>query len=425
MIMSLKIILINPNKMKKPPVIPIGLEYLITALEKNGYEVDLLDLCFAPSPIEELEKKLDDNQYDIAGFTIRNIDSCIYFNNEFYLHKIKELIQCVKKYKVDVVLGGAGFSAAPNEVLEYLKADYGIIGPGEIIFPRFLEMWKSKKLTKQIYDGWKFGPNIELIHLRGDNIDYSRYFSENGVVGFETHVGCQNQCPYCIEAKKRVKLKNIPNIIEEIKYIVDKGYAHFHLCDSEFNDDLNFSIEFCKALIDSKIPLKWALYMKPTPYSEDLFRLLSKSNAYLITLTVDSDERIQTLNKYTYDDLIKIIEYCNKYDIRLAIDLLTGYPNEPLESTKKVIDFFKTHRPTKVGVSFYYRLLNNTPLTNLIRKDNHLQKKLTMPYEKEDDFLKPNFYSQYTQEKIVELIGDDDLFSIAGITPGVNYEKVL
>ena len=261
-----------------------------------------------------------------------------------------------------------------------------------------------------------------IIHRRGNDINYSQYVSNNGIIGFRTQSGCKNHCPYCIEADKKILLGNIPNIIEELKYIVDQGYNHFHLCDSEFNNDLHHCINFCKALKRNNISLKWTLYMKPTPFNDKLIKLLSETNAYLITLTVDSDRKIQELNNYSYSDLSRFIKLCDKFNIELAIDLLTGYPNEPFDSTKRVINFFKNHRPTRVSINYYYRLAKYTPLTRLIMKETSLQENLTRKLVENEDFLKPVFYSHYTQEIIEELIEDDDIFSIAGISSGVNYQ---
>ena len=162
--------------------------------------------------------------------------------------------------------------------------------------------------------------------------------------------------------------------------------------------------------------------MKPSPCDEELFRLLSKSNANLITLSVDSDENIQSQNNYSYDDLEKIVNYCRKYDIELVIDLLTGYPYESIESTKKAIKFFKKNRPKSVGVSFCYRLFKNTRLAKSIENDQPLQKQLTRGYTQNEDYLIPIFYSQYKKEDIEKLFQDDKLFQIAGLIPGVNYQ---
>ncbi|MFX1377147.1 MAG: B12-binding domain-containing radical SAM protein [Promethearchaeota archaeon] len=422
--MGLNILLVNPNRFQNPPVIPIGLEYLVTALEKHNHKVEILDLCFSDTPEKDLNKILNERSFDLVGFTIRNIDSAIHFNNKFFLTDFKPLVQCVKELNIPIVLGGSGFSAMPNEILDYLKADYGIIGPGEIIFPKFLELWQSKNTTQKIFDGWETGVDNKLFHLRGNKVDYPRYLKEEGIVGFETHTGCYNHCPYCIEANTRVHFRDISKIIRELTHLVSQGYNHFHTCDTEFNTNLKFSLDFCLALIKRNLDLKWALYMKPTPYNERFFELLHKSKAYLITLSVDSDERIQKSNNYTFDDLIQINNYCQKYDIKLAIDVLTGYPNETLKSVKKIIDFFKINRPFTVGINSYYRVYNHTPLATLIMGSPSLQKNLIKPYSNGENFLEPNFYNQLAQDTLEEIIADDDLFKIAGITPGVNYQQI-
>jgi len=420
--MGLRILLINPNTMKSPPVIPIGLEYLATALEQNDHIVDILDLCFVSSPIEELEKLFDKDTYDIVGFTIRNIDTCHYFNNEFYLPEFKKLIDFIKKQDIPIILGGAGFSAMPNEILEYLQADFGIIGPGDIILPKFLDLWQKDKITTKIFDGWRDGIDNTLVHKRGDKINYQQYISNEGIVGFSTHVGCLNQCPYCVEANTKVSFKKIDNIISELELLINQGYTHFHLCDSEFNSNLNFSIDFCDAIVNKSLPFKWTLYMQPTPYNEKLFYLLNKSNAYLITLIVDSDKIIQALNNYSYEDLANFIDFCNNYNIDLAIDLLTGYPCETIESTKEMIEFFKENRPKTVGINYYYRIYKHTVLEKTVINNAALQQNLSRVYSEEDNFLKPIFFSQYEQKDIEDLITGDELFHIAGTTPGVNYQ---
>ena len=421
--MALKTLLINPNTYRTPPVLPIGLEYLASALKKQNYHCDILDLTFTRKPLEKINNTLKNSRYDIIGFSIRNIDTCLFFNNEFFLSGFKQMIKCIKEYDTPIILGGSGFSASPVEILDYLKCDFGIVGPGEKAFPHFLELMKSNKLNKKIINGWDHGLDPNLSILRAKGIDYNRYMGNEGVVGFVTHYGCSNSCPYCIEANTERYYRKIDNVIEEIEFLASKGFHDFHLCDSEFNEALKFSKEFCEAIIKSSLNFKWALYMKPDPYDEELFRLLSMSNAYLITLTVDSDETIQSDNKYSYADLEKIVKYCKKHNIELAIDLLTGYPGESIQSTKKVIRFFEKNRPKTVGINFYYRLLKNTKITRLIEENPAMQKQLTRPYAEKENYLTPIFYSQYSKEDIEKLILDDDLFKIPGITPGVNYQQ--
>lgn len=418
--MSIKILLINPNRMMEPPTIPIGLEYLKTSLVNHGYETQIIDLSFVEKPLETLELFLETHDFDIIGITIRNIDTCSFFTLKFFIPDIKRIIDIIKRHELEVILGGSGFSAMPEEILDYTGADFGVIGPAEIGLLSLLEDWGENRIKSSIYNGWEYKLR-DLMHYRGYDFDYSKYLGNDGIVGFETQKGCYNKCPYCIEAQKPVFHKKIEHIIEEIKFIIKQGYRHFHLCDSEFNLDLDYSMRFCKALIDENIDMKWALYMKPYPYNEQLFKLLSESNAYLITLSVDSYGKIQNLNNYTYQDLKKIVEYCKKYQIKLAIDLSCGYPGESKESIRKMVEFFKNNRPDTVGITFFYRIYNHTPLLEIVKKDE-FKDKLTRKLNPNDNFLEPVFYSSYEVSFYENLIKGEDLFRIAGLKPGVNYQ---
>jgi len=419
--MGLSILLVNPNRFENPPVLPIGLEYLLSALEKHGHNAEILDLCFSNSPEDDLNNALT-KTYDIVGFTIRNIDSALFYNNEFFLPKFKEYIKIIKNHGVPVILGGSGFSAMPNEILDYLEADYGIVGPGETMFPLFLANKPSDLSHECLFYGHKTKFDLDLVHYRAKKIFYPQYISTDGIVGFTTSYGCSGQCPYCIEAGTWTFLRTIPNIIEELRHLAELGYKNFHTCDCEFNINLRHSVEFCRALKHANLGINWALYMKPTPYNDNLFQFLKESGANLITLTVDSMEEIQKQNLYSYNDLEKIIEYCQRYEIKLAIDLLTGYPHETKESIKKIINFFKENRPSRVGIGYIYRVYNHTKLAEQIRQDKALQTCLTRPYDENENFLEPIFYKQDIDDFVKDLIKDDDLFELSGITPGVNYQ---
>ncbi|MFO8018070.1 MAG: cobalamin-dependent protein [Promethearchaeia archaeon] len=418
----MKILLVNPNRFKIPPVIPIGLEYLSSAVEKRGYDVDLLDLCFSDAPENTLKGILRRNNYDMIGFSIRNIDSAVYFNHQFFLKNIRKLVQIAKKTGIQVILGGSGFSAMPNKIFKYMGADYGIIGPAEKAMVHFLEKWEKEGIDEPILDGTQYGIDKNATYMRARKIDYEPYLEKEGIVGFGTHIGCAHQCPYCVEGGTREWFREISSVIQEIKYLVNQGYKHFHLCDSEFNADLNYAINFCNALAKENMNITWTLYMKPYPYTEQLFRALRDSGANLITLSVDSDNRIQKQNRYTLDDVKMILDYGNKYGIDIAIDLLTGYPGEPVNSTKKIIKFFKNNRPKTVGVSFIYRIYENTPLGDLIQNSPSLKHGIIKSYSGDLNLLKPTFYVQLKREFLENLFKDDDLFQLAGLKEGVNYQ---
>ncbi|MFA6471947.1 MAG: cobalamin-dependent protein, partial [Candidatus Latescibacterota bacterium] len=80
----MKILLINPNRYRTPPVPPLGLEYLSDALKKTRHTCRILDLCFEENAIEAIESAVRDFNPDTAGLTIRNIDTVLFENNIFF-----------------------------------------------------------------------------------------------------------------------------------------------------------------------------------------------------------------------------------------------------------------------------------------------------------------------------------------------------
>ena len=110
----MKILLINPNRYRTPPVPPLGLEYLENALRETHHECRILDLCFSDDPLLALEEGINSFNPDIAGVTVRNIDTVLFHNNAFFLDDIKILVDHLKKRSIPVILGGSGYSFIPE-----------------------------------------------------------------------------------------------------------------------------------------------------------------------------------------------------------------------------------------------------------------------------------------------------------------------
>ena len=96
--------------MIKPPIAPIGLDYVGSALIKNGYEVELLDLNFSKNIKEDIRKKLAVSSFLAIGVTIRNTDDCYYLSQDNFLIKIKDMIKNIRNHSDSpIILGGGGF----------------------------------------------------------------------------------------------------------------------------------------------------------------------------------------------------------------------------------------------------------------------------------------------------------------------------
>ncbi len=149
-----------------------------------------------------------------------------------------------------------------------------------------------------------------------------------------------------------MSFKNPVDVIEEVRSFVDRGFSHFHLCDSEFNESLEYSVDFCTALKKENLGMRWAVYMKPVNFSRKLFQLMKDTGVYLITLSVDSWKKCDLY----WTDIEKFIFGAKSCGIRVAVDFLTGFPYETEADVREYLDTLRRPLPDSIGVNTYIRL---------------------------------------------------------------------
>lgn len=414
----MNVLLINPNRYKYPPVPPIGLEYLAGFLEQEGHSVELVDLCFSENVYADIDDALTSFNPHVVGITVRNVDTVLYHSNEFFLDEIKDIIKHIKSNtNLKVIIGGPGLLTNPEGIFKYLEADFAIVGPAEKTLIELLDDIENANYSRNILYG-DSGLDFRC-YRKPFKVNYKKYFELGGVAGFETHKGCSSSCVYCIEANSRVYFRNIPDVISEIKSFVDNGYNHFHLCDSEFNESLQFSIEFCTALKESGMNIRWAVYMKPAEFSKKLFKLMKEAGVYLITITVDTWKKC---TEY-WRDIEKFVFTAKPLGLKVAVDLLAGFPYESEDDTLEYLNTLRKLQPDSININTFIRLYKTLPITNLILKDPALRKNL-LGNINDSTFIKPIFYNHLSTETVKQMIGRDPIFRIEGLERTVNYIRV-
>ena len=424
----MRVLFVNANMFETPPCIPIGLEYAASGLELAGHDVRIVDLWHFEDPLEELARVLRGEKFDIAGMTMRNLDTAQAARYVNFAPQIRAFTEDLQKAGLRVILGGGGFSAMPREILEYTGADFGVAGPADVALPRLLRelqintgAWTRAPLDARIVNGHVLGMDPDFVPARAEQIKYFPYLEKGGVVGFATQYGCDETCLYCIEAGTRCMRRNPAAVVAELKGLVQKGFDHYHLCDSEFNQNVGFCVEFLEELKRAKLKMRWAAYLKPAPCSAALLDGLRDTGVYLITLSVDSATAGAVVGRYSWDDVAAFARGCRARGIRLAVDLTVGLPGEPLENVRAAIEFFRRERPELVNVNAFLRVYGGTALEKLLRARPDLHEFLSSPPPPAPP-LERLFFNQIQLPDIKALIGDDPVFKLEGFDRGTNYE---
>ncbi len=375
------VLLVNPNRIK-PPIAPLALDHLAEALTAAGLPHAVCDLCFADSPAEALEQTLSADEPLLVAVTFRNTDDCYCATQHSFIPDLQELVGTIRRHTTaPIVLGGSGYSVAPEGILRRVGADFGIAGDGE----RPLVELATALLDKAEPDGipglvWPDGTTVHTnppawapppaAPLARRAVDNERYFLEGGQLGIEMKRGCPFRCVYCADPLGKgsaIRPRPPDAVASEMLALASRGIDCFHTCDSEFNNDPDHAAAVCRALTERHAAdaLSWYTYCAPTPFPPELARLMRQAGCVGVNFGADSADpgMLQRLGRrHSPDGISSAAEACRDNGIAVMFDLLLGAPGETRESVASTIRFMKQTGADCIGVALGVRIYAGTPL---------------------------------------------------------------
>lgn len=429
-----EIVLINANTLK-PPVSPIGLEFVAESLVIAGLPWRIIDLSFEADWQAALKTGFRNSGTLMVGISVRNTDDCSFISGRTFLPWIKEVVGEVRKHTdAPVFLGGVGFSVMPDVVLKATGADAGIAGDGEeavaLLARRLLKNQSYQNLPNLVYrQGGKIIHNqrreVDLNQLPAParNIFNNRLYQELGaMVGIETKRGCASHCIYCADpvAKgTRVRLRPPDVVAQEFQNLMAQDVTWFHLCDSEFNLPASHAKEVCQTLIDSGIGnrIRWYAYCSPVPFDGELVRLMKSAGCAGVNFGVDSlcDEQLRRLGRtYSSADICGLVELLHREKVNYMFDLLVGGPGETRDTVRESLEEARKIGVALAGIAAGVRVYSGTRLAGLINEGlirNGLHHSQGDAGEQPLYYLSPGVGDDITGF-INELVGDDPRFMV-------------
>lgn len=387
-------VLVNTNVVR-PPVSPVGLEYLGESLRQAGVAVEVVDLALDSAGLDALGPALSRLQPLAVGLSVRNTDDCSPATGLSFLPWIGQVVAETRKHTdAPVVLGGVGFSVAPQGVLEATGADMGIAGDGEVA-ASLLAGCLSRGEAPWATPGLVFRPSPGSGHRRGGRVvvnprspaplkllppprrslfDNRRYQDEGAMVGVETQRGCPRGCIYCADpvAKgRRLRLRPPGTVAAEFAHLVSQGVTYFHLCDSEFNTSLAHAKAVCRALMGAGLGdrIRWYTYCSPLPWDEELLDLMRRAGCAGINFGVDSlhDPQLHRLGReHRRADVAGMAASLRRAGLSFMCDLLIGAPGEDQDSVRATVEEALRLELPLVGVAVGVRVYPGTPLSRLL-----------------------------------------------------------
>lgn len=247
--------------------------------------------------------------------------------------KVMGKLGLLSRNKKNKIIGIAGCMPMVKKEKLLKKFPYinFILGPNNIgdIDDILKEVIKKNKIVKT-------GPHKNFL-------DHSVAKRKNKIKAYVSIIkGCNNFCSYCIvpHTRGREVSKEIKKIIEECKYLSDKGYKEIILLGQNVNSyGKEFNIKFSDLLyeLDKIKGIKRIRFLTshPKDLKEDLIyamRDLPSICEYLhLPVQSGSNKILQLMNRgYTKESYLEKIEQLKQIipNIKFGTDIIIGFPTE-------------------------------------------------------------------------------------------------
>jgi len=362
-----RVAFLSANRETLPaPVIPLGLLYVLEATPERHERV-LWDLCFQSDPECALAESLRAFRPDVVAIGLRNLQNNDYTGEEENLRDYARLVDVVRwTSDARIVLGGAGFSVAPEALMRRLRADFGVVGEGERAFPELLEALEGARPIEGVGGllRWEEGaltanaPRVDLLDLDTlsppdrSRVD-DRYYALTGTDSAQSKRGCPLHCTYCTYPKiegRSYRLRDPARFVDELWQIKEQRpeVEHLFVVDSTFNLPAGHASAICREWIDRGPRIPWTCYASPLRFAPDLAKLMAEAGCAGIEIGSDSgcDSVLARLKKgFDTKEIERAHEVTTQAGIKDCHTFVLGTPGETLDDARRSLEFLDTLDP--------------------------------------------------------------------------------
>ncbi|MBJ6800969.1 cobalamin-dependent protein [Geomonas sp. Red259] len=400
--------MISTNRETAPqPVVPLGAAWVTEALQLAGFQVRFLDLCFLPDPVAAVADALAGFAPDGIALSVRNLDNCNLLAPKSYLRELREVVRLIKAHsEARILIGGAGVSILPHQVLEYLELDFAVVGEGERAAVQFFSAPDAdaaghvagvvcrKGALRQENDTTPVAAgDIVMPRLHGW-VDVGRYLAREPVLPVQGKRGCAQRCLYCtyrIIEGSSWRVRDPVAVVDEIAEMMRHTPAReFEFVDSIFNEPEGYLELLLEEVLRRGVKARFcASSLSPKGLTEGQLRLMERAGMTSLVITPESaaGATLAALQKgFDEDEVHRAAELLGRSRLRALWCFLLGAPQEDEETLGRTVAFLNRHVGSKDAafITTGIRIYPGTGLHRLAVREGTVQA--------DDDLLMPSFY---------------------------------
>ncbi|MBI5625537.1 MAG: cobalamin B12-binding domain-containing protein [Elusimicrobia bacterium] len=379
-------LLIPPTSLKKSygslkkfsnPQPSIGLAYIASVLEANGYQVEILDAYVGQFSLQEIVERL--RRSDVVGISSLSSTADTTYGICEALRKASP--------KTIIVHGNLHPSVFPDESLDGgRRGDYIVHGEGEETFLELCDHLSGRKKTdlslirgiSRLRDGRveKNPPRPFITALDAlpypawHLFDLSKYSSDprtqTGRGAKELQIlgtrGCPMGCTFCssrgIRSQgQKYRTRSPENIVAEVRAMHERfGATVFSFMDLAFPLVREHAAEFCGLMVESGLSerVRWVSEMRVKSLDAELVGLMKRAGCARVCFGIESgnDEVLARIGKnFKRSDVIRAVSLCREAGLEADGMFMMGLPGEDYARIDETVDL-------AVGLGLRFAIFN-------------------------------------------------------------------
>ena len=365
----MKITFINPpqtnSKYKFLGVVApsLGIGYMAAVLEKNGYDVDVIDASALELTYDEIGEEILKRDPDIVSISALTPTIGVALDSA---DKIKQV-----KPDTVVVLGGYHPTFEYKSVLEEESVDVVVRGEGEYTLLELVQTIEKHGDLKTVHGLAFHDENDGSLVLTPDrpvvqDLDELPFpafhlfpMEKYRILNITTNVatiittrGCPMQCSFCSSAAlhgNKLRRRSYSNVVDEIQMrLLEENIDTIAFMDDTFTLNKRFVYDFCREIKRRNLKFWWGCTSRVDTLDEELLQTMKDAGCITIFICVESADQ-QTLDKMNKNITVAKTEnafkLARKVGIRTIASCVIGMPEDTRSSIQRTIDYVKKLNP--------------------------------------------------------------------------------
>jgi anaerobic magnesium-protoporphyrin IX monomethyl ester cyclase len=369
------------------PFALLGLGYLAAVLEKNNYQVDIIDCQVSKMTLEEFKTEIKKRQPDIVGAT----SSTLTYKSSLKLIKAaREALPNVKTFA-----GGPHVTFWDDHALEECpELDVVVRREGE---NTVLE------LTQRVERGNDFDGVLGITHRKEGKIirEADRPYIEDldslpfparhlwpmekfkeyeDVLYLAMSRGCVYWCEFCCTVRmhgRKYRMRSARNVVDELEYLYKTyGKTKFTFCDDAFTVDQPRVEELCSEIKKRELKIEWNCGTRVDMLTKDLLLTMKDAGCVSVWFGVESgtQQMLDAMRKGITPELtMKVLGWVREVGMKPVPNVILGFPGETKKSAWDTIKFIEKVAPDAVGFYNVATPFPGTPLYDLVKEKGWLR----------------------------------------------------